>query len=180
MRKSRPARRPARRGLSLVEALISLAICAMLLTAVAGAFSASAQAIENNDSFFRATQAARVSLTHMLTQLRRVEEIEIGDGGKSVSFFKLNPATEEEERYTYQYSPDTRELRLIRDDGVETTSNRLCGNVAKVEFQQDTDDINGDNVQFVVRISVAIEVEAGDNKIRLAGSAVPRRNLRYE
>src|SRR5438132_4535315 len=68
---ARPPRRRRRAGLGMVEALISLAICAALLTAVAAAFRASADAIEQNDQFFRATQAARVALTRILTQVRR-------------------------------------------------------------------------------------------------------------
>ncbi|HEX2973414.1 MAG TPA: prepilin-type N-terminal cleavage/methylation domain-containing protein, partial [Tepidisphaeraceae bacterium] len=47
-----------RRGLSLVEVMISLVICSLLLTAVATAFRASTMAIEDNDQFFRASQAA--------------------------------------------------------------------------------------------------------------------------
>ena len=63
---------PRRRGMSIVEVLISLAIVAMLLTAVAAAFSSSAQIIETNDQFFRASQAARVSLTRMMKREGRI------------------------------------------------------------------------------------------------------------
>ena len=49
-----PSRRFSRRhGLSLIEMIISLAISAMLLTAVAAAFVSSSGTIENNDQFFR-------------------------------------------------------------------------------------------------------------------------------
>jgi hypothetical protein len=40
----------------------------MLLTAVAAAFSASSEAIEQSDTFFRASQAARVSMNQILTE----------------------------------------------------------------------------------------------------------------
>ena len=43
----------------------------MLLTAVAGAFRAAGDAVTQNDQFFIATQAARVALNRMLTQVRR-------------------------------------------------------------------------------------------------------------
>ncbi len=58
----------SRKGLSLAEVMISLAISAMLLTAVAAAFTASSEAIEQNDQFFRASQAARVSMNQILTE----------------------------------------------------------------------------------------------------------------
>ena len=64
-------RNALRHGLSLVEILISLAISASLLTAIAAAFSASASVIEKNDEVFRATQAARVTMLHLLTEIRQ-------------------------------------------------------------------------------------------------------------
>ena len=50
----------SRLGLSLAEVMISLAISSSLLVAVAAAFSSSSKAIENNDQFTRAAQAAQV------------------------------------------------------------------------------------------------------------------------
>ena len=57
-RKTHNRLRRSRAGLGMVEAMISLAIAASLLTAVAMAFRASADAVDQNDQFFRATQAA--------------------------------------------------------------------------------------------------------------------------
>ena len=58
------------RGLSLIEALISLAIAAMLLTAVAAAYAAASDAIKANDQFFRASQAARVTVNQITKEVR--------------------------------------------------------------------------------------------------------------
>src|SRR4051812_7948867 len=66
------------RGLSLVECLISLAITALLLTGVAAAFRASAAAIKINDQFFRASQAARISLNQIMTEVRRCQNGVVG------------------------------------------------------------------------------------------------------
>src|SRR5687768_67366 len=66
---------PSRSGLSIVEVMISLTIAAMLLTAVAAAFTASSDVIDHNDQFFRACQAARVSMNQMLTQIRRADVV---------------------------------------------------------------------------------------------------------
>src|SRR4051812_4153433 len=59
-----------RRGLGLVEAMFCLVISVMLLTAVASAFSATGAAMDANDQFFRASQAARVAVNHIVTDVR--------------------------------------------------------------------------------------------------------------
>ena len=63
------------RGLSIVEVMISLTISAFLLVAVAAAYNASANAVEMNDRFFRATQAGRVTLNQLLTEIRRADSV---------------------------------------------------------------------------------------------------------
>ena len=79
-----PARVPTsrqrrRRGLSLVETLISLAIVSMLLVAVGTAYQSAAAAISANDDFFRASQAARVSLGQVLAAIRKSAGCQVGD-----------------------------------------------------------------------------------------------------
>jgi hypothetical protein len=65
----------ARRGLSIVEVMISLTITSFLLVAVAAAYNASASAVEMNDRFFRATQAGRVTMNQLLTEIRRADSV---------------------------------------------------------------------------------------------------------
>ena len=60
-----------RRGLSLAEVLITVAICGALMTAVATAFQATSSAIQSSEKFFRAQQTARVVLTQMMAETRR-------------------------------------------------------------------------------------------------------------
>src|SRR5215218_4356873 len=67
----------ARRGLSIVEVMISLTICSFLLVAVAAAYNASASAVEMNDRFFRATQAGRVTMNQLLTEIRRADAVQV-------------------------------------------------------------------------------------------------------
>src|SRR5205085_1130645 len=73
---SHPASR-RRRGLSIIEVMISLTISAFLLVAVAAAYSASADAVEMNDKFFRATQAGRVTMNQVLTEIRRADAVQV-------------------------------------------------------------------------------------------------------
>src|SRR5215212_2456647 len=104
----RSKRLPARRGLSLAEVMISLAISAMLLTAVAAAFTASAEAIEQNDEFFRASQAARVSMNQILTEIRRANAVQVPATNKSLSML-----TWDNKDRTYSYDSGTKKLKLI-------------------------------------------------------------------
>src|SRR4051812_40354938 len=67
-----------RKGLSIIEALISLSLTAMLLVAVAAAYHASAAAIEMNDQFVRGSQAARISVNQIIGQIRACSSIVVG------------------------------------------------------------------------------------------------------
>src|SRR5438067_5158959 len=73
------------RGMSLPEVLISLTITAMLLSAVAAAYAASSAAISVNDRFYRASQAARVSMAQILNMVRRCDSCQVGGTYDGVS-----------------------------------------------------------------------------------------------
>src|SRR5687768_5256077 len=66
-----------RRGVSLVECMVSLIICSGLLTAVAVATRSSFDAVELNDQFTRATQSSRVTMNHVLTEIRRASSVQV-------------------------------------------------------------------------------------------------------
>src|SRR5436190_21986916 len=93
-----------RRGLGLVEVMISLASTATLLTAVAAAFRASGDAIDINDHFFKATQSARVSLARMLTQVRR------GTPATDTTGTSLHLLTDGGQDVNYDYDATTQTL----------------------------------------------------------------------
>lgn len=150
-----------RRGLSLVEVLISLAITAMLLTAVSTAYVASAQAIEINDQFFRASQAARVSVTRISSELRKCRS------GTLYGDDTLELITASGEKHTYKHDAVNKWLTLTLDLPVPRT-HKLASNVEKAEFFS-----NGKSV------TVNIVVAVGTNKVALNGSAIPRRAVEY-
>lgn len=152
---------PRRRGLSLVEVLISLAITAMLLTAVSTAYVASAQAIEINDQFFRASQAARVSVTRISSELRKCRS------GTLYGDDTLELITASGEKHTYKHDAVNKWLTLTLDLPVPRT-HKLASNVEKAEFFS-----NGKSV------TVNIVVAVGTNKVALNGSAIPRRAVEY-
>lgn len=167
-----------RRGLSLAEVLISLAISAMLLVAIAAAFSGAASAIQTNDEFFRATQAGRVTLHHLLTHVRQGTV----DAPSDSRTFRIITAEKDsgggEEDRTYQFNPMTRQIVLITNDDLTDPNYTLVRNVADCTFAAEMGkDYN--NTDCVARLTVSIVVTVGDNTVRLSGSASPRKNLIY-
>ena len=160
----RARRRQRRRaGLSLVEVLIALAITAMLLTAVAAAYSASAKAIEINDQFFRASQGARVSVNRICSEVRRCQ------GGSVTGSSLLTLTTTPGEIRSYSYDATNKRLLLTIGVPPDATSYTAASNVESCSFFSDGDSVG-----------VNIVVAAGNNRVMLNGSAIPRRKMTYQ
>jgi prepilin-type N-terminal cleavage/methylation domain-containing protein len=173
-----------RRGLSLVELMISLAISSMLLVAVAGAYSASSNMIQVNDRFARATQAARVSMTQLLTEIRRSDFIDLG--ADQVHIFRPQELISPDEfMRTYRWLPGdaNNPPRLVVtikdvDDRVVTGPHTLARNVQAFSLHADTREVE-DGPPIIIRVTVTLVVEIDGSTIRLSGSAVPRRAMIY-
>jgi prepilin-type N-terminal cleavage/methylation domain-containing protein len=167
--------RATRRGMSIVEVLIALAITALLLTAVAVAYSASARAIEVNDEFFRATQAGRVSLLRVLTDVRQgtVKEDALTD---SVRLITTPPDGQVARDRTYQYRPANKQLVMITNDDATDLDYILANNVSAVMFTKEIGK-DANNANCVTRLAMTITVTVGKHSIQLSGAAAPRRYL---
>ena len=170
----------SRRGLSLAEVMISLAISAMLLTAVAAAFTASSDAIEQNDTFFRASQAARVSMTQILTEIRRANAVQAPPPlGPQTGLKTLSMMTHDGKDRTYSYDTAAQKLKLITNDVLTDPDYTLASNCTSTTFDFDTfTDAGG--IRHVSRVAVTIVVKVDKNTIRLTGSAAPRREQTYQ
>lgn len=154
----------SRRGLSLAEVMISLAISAMLLTAVAAAFTASSEAIEQNDEFFRASQAARVSMNQILTEVRRANPVDaVNSNSKDLAMVGHDGNPRD-----YIYDSVNKKLKLDTHTPGKPQYT-LASNCNDATFAYD---IIAGQVQ---RVSVTMIVQVGKNTIRLTGSAAPRK-----
>ena len=194
MKRQTPTPSPARalrrrRGLGIVELLISLAITSMLLSAIAAAYLTSSQVIENNDKFFRATQAARVALTQMLTEVRRCDSIPIDTVS---SPYKITatilpilrpdyaPKQPNEFLRVYEYEPANRRIVLFFRyiNGTESARYPIASNVETTPFdwREGTDAANN---ACVLRVSIIMEVKVDNQTIRISGSAAPRRSMTF-
>ena len=159
-----PHQRRVRRGMSVAELLISLAITALLLTAAAVAYTTSARAVEINDQFFRASQSARVALNQILTEIRRCQAAAVDEAA-----VVLELTTNAGESRTYAYVPDNRTLTMTIANGGVNTVYTLARNVETMSFL--TDDAT---------ITMLIRIAVGNNSITLNGSALPRRSVTYQ
>jgi prepilin-type N-terminal cleavage/methylation domain-containing protein len=153
-------RRKTRRGLSLIESLVSLTISATLLTAVAAAYKGANDAVRLNDEFFRASQAARVSVNQVMAEVRKCQS-----GVVDKPYLELITATGQTR--TYVYDPEQATLTMTIDGPVPTTV-KMASNVTSCEF--DTDGTT---------ISMTVVIQVGNNQISLNGSAIPRRVVTY-
>lgn len=164
--------RRARSGLSILELMISLAISAMLLTAVAAAFTASTAAIEANDQFFRATQAARVCLNQILTEVRRAHAVAVTTG-------RIDMITFDGYDRSYSYDSTNKLIKLITNDDLLDADYALARSVIAANFQRDQ--VQGDDGLWrTVRVNVTLTVQVDDNVVRLSGSSAPRREQGHE
>ena len=154
----------SRQGLSLAEVMISLAISAMLLTAVAAAFSASSEAIEQNDTFFRASQAARVSMNQILTEVRRANPVDAVNSKAN----DLAMVGHDGNPRDYIYDAASKKLKLDTHTPGKPQYT-LASNCTNATFTYDI--VSGQ----VMRVSVTIIVQVDRNTIRLTGSAAPRK-----
>lgn len=164
--------RRLRRAMSLVEVLVSLGIAAMLLSAVSAALVASAAAIEENDEQFRCIQAARVCMMQILTEIRRAHAVSVPSAGR------VDLITADGRDRTYLYDPASRRLLLVTNDDPDDRDYELAGGVSACSFAADVWTDPG-GITHVVRVTASLVVQTDNNRIRLTGSAAPRREQIY-
>jgi type II secretory pathway pseudopilin PulG len=156
----------------LVEAMVALAICASLLTAVAAAFSAAAQAVNENDEFFLATQGGRVALNRILTQARR------GTVANTSTSSQLTLITDAGllQKYTIDLVAKTIKL-TVTSNGTDSTY-VLARTISAGSFSYETG-TDYDGNPCVTRVVVTLTVENKNNRMVFSGSAACRAVIKY-
>jgi prepilin-type N-terminal cleavage/methylation domain-containing protein len=169
-------RRTSSRGLSLPELMISMSITVLLLTAAGAAFNASAQAVEMNDRFFRASQASRISLNQMLTEIRRSDSVAVGASYVDVIRPVEDLSTDEVyRRFAYDAANRRITVQIFKAGGVGGTVYTLASNVTAASFGPADMEKDSNQAWVVVRVPVSVTVSVGTNQITLNGAAAPRR-----
>jgi len=151
-------------GFTVVECLISLAICAMLMTAVAVAFNASLVNFRENEEMFQSINNARQALTRMTTQLRTANGVSTTTPGHQCTFM-----TVADENITYEFrSADNRLYLITNSDNNEYV---LCDNVTNASFSKTITDGECKSVL------ISLTVRCGGSERTLSAAAVVRRAL---
>jgi hypothetical protein len=170
--------------------MISLAITAMLLVSVATAFSAASQAIELNDTFFRCTQAARVTMDQILGEIRNCDSLDMGTAN-TIRIIRPAPgsgpysrqATESERDFVYDSANKRITLQIFYSGGTVSPVYELASNVAACSFGPVDMGTDYNNAVIPVHIPITLTVTAGVGNtlstVVLNGSAGPRRATKY-
>jgi prepilin-type N-terminal cleavage/methylation domain-containing protein len=166
----RTCRLPVRRGLGLVELLITLAITAMLLTAVAVATVASSNAVREADTFNRAAQTARVSLNLMLCDVRRGQP-----DPASCTSTQLRVLTAENIDKTYRYNATDKQILMFNNDIAGDPGRVVARDVTALTFAAES----SGTPTATRHVAIDIAVSVGRNTVHFNGSASPRQNATY-
>ena len=161
------------RGIGLVEVMISLAICSMLLTAMAAALMGSTAAVKVNEDFFRATHGARVALVQLQSALRRCDQCSVP------SNTRIDLITYDGKDRSYLFDAVKGQLLLVTNSSSTDPDYVLARNVSNVNFVADSEYYPGTTTSRVVRVTISFDMQMGDEKVHLSGSAVPRRAIVY-
>lgn len=180
----RPCHSSRHRGLSLAEVMISLAISALLLTAVAVAFSATTSAIEVNDRFFRASQAARVAMGQMVAAARKSDSAQVGTTAQQSlnqisNASNLDIITTEGDEFSYVYDSTRHQLQMVIPNPSGDITRILARDVESARFDAAIEAHPDTGVRRLVRVSMTIIIKIGNQELLLSGSAVPRREMIY-
>ena len=171
-----PGRRYVRRGLSLPELMISMSISVLLLVAVGTAFNASAQAVEMNDRFFRASQAARITVNQLLTEVRRSDSVDVHATYVDVIRPTENLTTGEiYRRFAYDAANRRITVQIFKAGGVGGTVYTLASNVTAATFGPAEMVRDANQAWVVVRVPISVTVAVGSNDVTLNGAAAQRR-----
>jgi prepilin-type N-terminal cleavage/methylation domain-containing protein len=157
------------RGFTIAECLIGLAISAILLAAVAAAFSASLNNYRENERMYETINSARQALTRMTSQLRTGHAVQTIEPNTQCSF-----RTAANEDITYLFRSADRKLYLrMNATGREYV---LCSNVTNATFGRTLTD----GALDCKSVQIALTVENGGLQRTLSAAAVLRQNLGRE
>ena len=163
---------PFKSGFTIVEVLLSLAISAMILSALAVAFNASAVTYQENQELYAVVNNGRQALLRMMTQLRTGFGVDPNAPANQCNFFAVTgPDPNNVEDLTYEFRSNDNTLYLITNsDGAEYV---LCTGVQSLTFDRlltaDASDCRG--------VTVTMTVQSGDQQKTLSSAVAIRRNM---
>lgn len=153
-----------KKGFTIVELLVSLAITAVIMVSVAAALNASFDNYSENKKMYQAVNNARQALSRMTNQMRTALVDPCGIADQSYCTLLLPDSSE----VTYRYDSDAKKLYL----NTSGTDYLLCDNVSAMTFNKDT---NGSVPPDVKSVVISMTVQAGDASQTLSAAAIIRK-----
>ena len=183
-RKPRPAQPgkavPRQRGMTLVEVLLALALMALLFAAVATAMEGISSSYSQNEKIAQATQAARVVLHRLASEVRTADGIDSATNRLSIV---PPPNAENVTRIDYELTDGTLWYRRTITGVPQPFSYSLIGPADGTEVHFTVSppvtatDSNG--AVYTVSTSITLTLNVGGNVISVRCTACPRRNLAF-
>ena len=162
--------RKYKRGFTIVELLISLAITAILLTSIAIAFNASVISYNQNQKLYQVLNNARGALSRITTQLRTAQAVDPDTSENECSLITVDG-----EDITYRFDGSNDTLYLITNDDLSDSDYVLCDNVTSVVFKKQTA-VNG-GITYVKDVRISITTQIDNVSKDLCAAAVIRKNM---
>jgi len=174
--------RKNKHGFTIVEVMLSLAILAILMTAVAFAFDASVQNYQANRGIYQTVNTARQALLRITNDLRSAQAVAligVGDPDNSQVSLVTNTGND----ITYRF--DSAAGILYYDDNTTGNSYTLCDHVTGATFNRTEHEIERDNgaggvvpITAIrdVRIVLTLTDDKGENARTLAAATLVRKN----
>jgi hypothetical protein len=167
-----------------MEAMVSISITTMLLAGIAASFVSSANAVDMNDQFARATQAARVTMNQILVECRRADAVQCSSTTAYDYFDVIRPVevldpNEVYRRYRYDATAKQITLTIHFADGTDSSPYVMVRNVMAAKFGPPQMGVDANNATVVQRLPVTVNIKVGSNVVTLNGAAGPRRSLKF-
>jgi prepilin-type N-terminal cleavage/methylation domain-containing protein len=164
------ARKNKKCGFTIAEMLVALAVMALLLTAVAVAFNASAQNYDQNKDMFNAVNMGRQAMLRMTTQLRTASAVDTAEANTQCSFFDAANAN-----VRFLYDSNAKTIYLYPDlINHSTTHYVLCSNVTAMTF---TRTVVVGSPSYVKSVQMSMTITVGDSSQTITSAVVLRKTL---
>jgi len=170
------------KAFTVAELLVSLAIAAILMAAVATAVHGSLMNQTENAKIADASQAARFVLHRIMGDIRTAAAI---DPYAGATMIKIVPPADGSgtQELKYQYNPSSESLNLSITVSGDTTTQTLFGGQddVKVRSFHAIYELGQDwqGLQCTKSVTIRMEFEVRNQTFALTTSASPRRNLLY-
>jgi len=167
-----------RPGVTLPELLISLALLAMLLLAVAVAMQGVCVGYAENRRIAEVTQTARVVLHRMMKEVRTAEAID-----SAPQRISIIPPDNEDGLTAIEYQLVDGTLYYRQTVNGTESSHPIISSAGEVQiddFQVSRETaIDGEGLTYTKTLTAKLSLKVGANPFRVTASACLRRNLTY-